>query len=1398
MARLCPGLSAIGILLASSAGAAVWDGSSSGFWSNPNNWQGGTLPTAGSSVRFPTGVTRRVTTNDISGLHLSNITFEDSDYVVRGQAISLQNPGTPGGPVITASQATGPATLACPLGFDAFLPEATLFVFNSGGSTAGTLNIQGAITLNGNLLRVRDLGAGITISGAIGGTGDLFFVEGLFNISGPGSNTYDGVATIQGGTLRLNKGGNAIPPGGLHAQAGGGFVLIETLSDEQIDDGAPIDLLRNESITGLCRLDIHNHTETINSIAFAGGDLVGTNGNLIVAGPEVRALASTLPVHITPTTLTLGAGDHTFSVSNGAAGLIISSIITGSGNLIKAGPGSLTFAGSSANTYTGNTTVSGGVLLLSKTNTIAIPAGQLIIGSTADASTTTDVVRYADDNQIATAVDIAINHTGILDLNGFFDVVGDVNMNGGTIQTGTGTLQMAGGITATATLIGINNNDPSRITGNLALGTTAKTFTVNDNPFATDLIVDAVISGTVNWIKAGGGEMQLNAANLFTGSVTVNGGELIVADDLALGTSAGGVIVNNSATLTLFNALVVNELLTLNSSATEPGAIFASGTTNLWTGNITLSQTARIGVNSTSSLNLRCAISGNGDLEKEDTGFLQMQGSTANTYNGVTFVKAGTLQCDKSGTDTAIPGDIIIGDGVGGADADFVFFSFTQIGNLAHVTIGDSGHLAVGGETVGSIEGSGHLEIFNTGQLIVGGNNASTTFSGPITGGGSLVKRGTGTLTLEANNTYTGATIVEAGSLIVNGSQNASDVTLRAGTTLGGKGFVGDLSVATAANVAPGLSPGILRARNTVLSNDSVLHIELNGPSAGTGYDQLSISGSNTITGSKLDATLNFAPLDGQVFTIIANNGTDPVIGTFDGLANNAILTLNHIPLRINYNGNGGNDVTLTVTNLPLASGTNIITTGNGDRRIDPNECDLLFLPIRNTTAATLAGIDATLTTTTPGVIITEPFSSYPNIGPGLTRSNLSAFQLSTTSNFLCGVDVTLTLNITTATNGSFAFKYVLPSGVRGIARSFTNNNAIAIPDGGINASPIIVSNITGNIAEVSVSLFLTHQDLANIQVQLQSPDGLIIPIVAGAVGGSLGTNCGVGRMILDDDATQTIAGGPAPYVGTFKPVVPFSVFDGKTGSQVNGAWLLRVQDFAPNSLFGVLNCWSITITPATCADGGGECSICNGPFISAISTNDLRMKRTFVPNSSPSTCNVPVLCAITSGPLVNYDRYTFTNGGPATCVKLTIETACSNLIYSAAYAGAFNTNNQCANLLGDSGVITESPLSYSVAVASNGVFTVIVAGLTTNGCSLYTLRADGFDCPAALGSRRTANGVVVTWPTYSSGFLLECTTNLPAINWTVVTNEPKADGGSFIVTNSIARPHQFYRLRKP
>jgi autotransporter-associated beta strand protein len=106
--------------------------------------------------------------------------------------------------------------------------------------------------------------------------------------------------------------------------------------------------------------------------------------------------------------------------------------------------------------------------------------------------------------------------------------------------------------------------------------------------------------------------------------------------------------------------------------------------------------------------------------------------------------------------------------------------------------------------SAGSLAGAGNFYL-GANQLTVGGNNLSTTVSGVISDcgaggvacnaagatGGSLVKVGSGTLTLSGANTYTGATTVNGGTLEVDGSiLNSSSVTVNAGGTLSGTGIV--------------------------------------------------------------------------------------------------------------------------------------------------------------------------------------------------------------------------------------------------------------------------------------------------------------------------------------------------------------------------------------------------------------------------------------------------------------------------------------------------------------------------------------------------------------------------------------------------------------------------------
>jgi PKD repeat protein len=103
-------------------------------------------------------------------------------------------------------------------------------------------------------------------------------------------------------------------------------------------------------------------------------------------------------------------------------------------------------------------------------------------------------------------------------------------------------------------------------------------------------------------------------------------------------------------------------------------------------------------------------------------------------------------------------------------------------------------------------------------------------------------------------------------------------------------------------------------------------------------------------------------------------------------------------------------------TNAPVlvANGT-IVTGGNGNGVIDANECNLLNIFIQNIGAETATTVNATLTTTTPGVTITQPAASYPNVPPNSFATNSPPFQISTSPAFVCGTPVNLSLALSYA-----------------------------------------------------------------------------------------------------------------------------------------------------------------------------------------------------------------------------------------------------------------------------------------------------------------------------------------------------------------------------------------------
>ncbi|MCP3935561.1 MAG: hypothetical protein GY708_09350, partial [Actinomycetia bacterium] len=174
--------------------------------------------------------------------------------------------------------------------------------------------------------------------------------------------------------------------------------------------------------------------------------------------------------------------------------------------------------------------------------------------------------------------------------------------------------------------------------------------------------------------------------------------------------------------------------------------------------------------------------------------------------------------------------------------------------------------------------------------LTVGTNDGTSTFDGLIqdaTGGpGSLLKTGTGTFTLNGDNTYTGGTTIDGGTLFANNTSGSATgtgaVNVNSGGTLGGTGSVGG-TVNNDGVIAPGTSAGILTVGNVVFESGSTFDVELagNGGVAGADFDQLFVTSTATINGGTLDLSyINaFTAAPGDSFVIL-DAGT--LSGTFD------------------------------------------------------------------------------------------------------------------------------------------------------------------------------------------------------------------------------------------------------------------------------------------------------------------------------------------------------------------------------------------------------------------------------------------------------------------------------------------------------------------------------------
>ncbi len=317
----------------------------------------------------------------------------------------------------------------------------------------------------------------------------------------------------------------------------------------------------------------------------------------------------------------------------------------------------------------------------------------------------------------------------------------------------------------------------------------------------------------------------------------------------------------------------------------------------------------------------------------------------AGTAGDATFTNNGGAVSGAFPGETLFnPGDagdatLIANGGLGGGDGGLIVFSSAggvSTGGTARVEVFGNGNLDISqqsapGLTTGSIEGDG-LVFLGANNLTVGTNNLSTTFSGLVQDGGisrrtggSLTKTGNGKLSLTNANTYTGATTVNAGSLLVKNRTGSGTgtgaVQVNAGT-LGGTGKInGAVTVGTGTSSGAILlagnsatSPGTLTINNTLTFNSlSTYKCVLNRTRAK--------ASEAAALGMTINSNVPFTFVDtgtgtlatGTVFTVINNTSANPIFGTFSNLSDGSVFTSNGNNFQASYTGGTGNDLTLTV-----------------------------------------------------------------------------------------------------------------------------------------------------------------------------------------------------------------------------------------------------------------------------------------------------------------------------------------------------------------------------------------------------------------------------------------------------------------------------------------------------
>ena len=691
-----------------------------------------------------------------------------------------------------------------------------------------------------------------------------------------------------------------------------------------------------------------------------------------------------------------------------------------------------------------------------------------------------------------------------------------------------------------------------------------------------------------------------------------DGTGLSLREAVGIANRAGGATISFASglgTVTLGSSVTIGENIALDADVVN--SITVGGDISIASG-----KTLTVTNGSGDTLTLSGNITGAGNLVKSGAGTQVLSGS--NSYSGNTTVAAGTLSIDgdanlgsDSGTVSLSGGNLTITSagtiddnlamsaGATITNANAVTLSGNLTGNNAltkagageltlsgtnvlasstviggTLTVADSTNLGAGAVTLNggslTVTGSG-VTVSNAVALTGDGtitNANAVALSGIVSGTGALTKAGAGTLTLSGDNTYSGATAVNDGTLVAAHNNalgtTAGSTTVASGAALGLQGGVTVAEAVSAAGTGISSAGAIYNVSGTnILSGNVTLtgatflgvtseQLTIGGNIGGgfnitkAGAGTLVLSGSNSYNNTSVSAgTLSLAT-DG-------NFGSGAV--TLAGGTTLAVTGATTIDNALTLSGNAtlDNSAAVTLSGAIGGAGTTLTKSGAGTLTLSSTSNSAATTTALTVTGGTLSVgaattmIGGTLTLNGGSLTITSAGNTFSNAialladatitnasaatlsgqlsgSAALTKAGAGTLTLSNTGNSSAAATLTVTAGTVSVASDSrlLGGAVTLNGGTLNLANAGTIDNAIALGSGNGTINVTTGAGTLSGIISGSGSLTKTGGQLLTLSGTNDYSGGTT---VRGAAGMSVTSGANLGSGVVALEASLTITG---------------------------------------------------------------------------------------------------------------------------------------------------------------------------------------------------------------------------------------------------------------------------------